>query len=76
MTGGSYRSRYIRFTKFFLGLIQHRILWKKESACGCAGVFSAHGAVELYAEPSTLLVPWTSWRFASLWATFLRFRRQ
>lgn len=23
---------------------------KKEAACGCAGVFSAHSAIELYAE--------------------------
>ena len=23
---------------------------KKESACGCAGIFSAHAAIELYAE--------------------------
>jgi dihydroorotase len=22
----------------------------KEAACGCAGIFSAHGAIELYAE--------------------------
>ena len=24
--------------------------YQKESACGCAGVFSAHAAIELYAE--------------------------
>lgn len=37
--------------KFFLGTdsAPHPV-GKKESACGCAGVFSAHGAVELYAE--------------------------
>jgi len=37
--------------KFFLGTdsaphAQHA----KESACGCAGVYSAHAAIELYAE--------------------------
>ncbi|MDH5302274.1 MAG: dihydroorotase [Gammaproteobacteria bacterium] len=37
--------------KFFLGTdsaphAQHR----KETACGCAGIFSAHAAIELYAE--------------------------
>lgn len=37
--------------KFFLGTdsAPHETGYK-ESACGCAGVFSAHAAVELYAE--------------------------
>jgi len=38
-------------SKFFLGTdsAPHDIV-QKESACGCAGVFSAHAAIELYAE--------------------------
>lgn len=42
-TGGS--------PKFFLGTdsAPHSRM-AKESACGCAGVYSAHGAIELYAE--------------------------
>ena len=38
-------------SKFFLGTdsAPHDKL-QKESACGCAGVFSAHAAIELYAE--------------------------
>jgi dihydroorotase len=37
--------------KFFLGTdsAPHAVI-TKETACGCAGVFSAHAAVELYAE--------------------------
>ena len=37
--------------KFFLGTdsAPHN-KYQKESACGCAGVFSAHAAIELYAE--------------------------
>ena len=37
--------------KFFLGTdsAPHTV-GAKESACGCAGVFSAHGTIELYAE--------------------------
>ena len=37
--------------KFFLGTdsVPHD-KYQKESACGCAGVFSAHAAIELYAE--------------------------
>ena len=37
--------------KFFLGTdsAQHAVT-TKEAACGCAGVFTAHAAVELYAE--------------------------
>ena len=37
--------------KFFLGTdsAPHE-KYQKESACGCAGVFSAHAAIELYAE--------------------------
>jgi dihydroorotase len=37
--------------KFFLGTdsAPHE-KHQKESACGCAGVFSAHAAIELYAE--------------------------
>ena len=41
----------------------------KESGCGCAGVFTAHAAVELYCEaehatitassPASLLTPYT-----------------
>ena len=42
-TGGS--------RKFFLGTdsAPHR-RHAKEAACGCAGIYSAHGAIELYAE--------------------------
>ena len=37
--------------KFFLGTDSApHATEDKESACGCAGVFSAHAAVELYAE--------------------------
>jgi dihydroorotase len=37
--------------KFFLGTDSApHDLDKKESACGCAGIFSAHAAIELYAE--------------------------
>jgi len=37
--------------KFFLGTdsAPHAIN-KKETACGCAGVYNAHAAIELYAE--------------------------
>jgi dihydroorotase len=42
-TGGS--------PKFFLGTDSApHVRMAKESACGCAGVYSAHGAIELYAE--------------------------
>ncbi|TMW61595.1 hypothetical protein Poli38472_012786 [Pythium oligandrum] len=38
-------------TKFFLGTDSAPHLQsKKESSCGCAGIYSAHAAVELYAE--------------------------
>lgn len=38
-------------TKFFLGTDSApHVRGAKESACGCAGVYSAHGAIELYAE--------------------------
>jgi len=37
--------------KFFLGTDSApHPKWAKESACGCAGVYSAHAALELYAE--------------------------
>ena len=38
-------------TRFFLGTdsAPHSIA-KKESDCGCAGIYTAHGAIELYAE--------------------------
>ena len=37
--------------KFFLGTDSApHTLFSKESACGCAGVYTAHAAVELYAE--------------------------
>ena len=37
--------------KFFLGTDSApHDREKKESACGCAGIFSAHAAIELYAE--------------------------
>jgi dihydroorotase len=37
--------------KFFLGTDSApHALGAKESACGCAGCFTAHGAIELYAE--------------------------
>ena len=37
--------------KFFLGTDSApHDKYQKESACGCAGVFSAHAAIELYAE--------------------------
>jgi dihydroorotase len=37
--------------KFFLGTDSApHARSQKESACGCAGIYSAHGAVELYAE--------------------------
>ena len=37
--------------KFFLGTDSApHALSNKEAACGCAGVFTAHAAVELYAE--------------------------
>ena len=37
--------------KFFLGTDSApHTKYQKESACGCAGVFSAHAAIELYAE--------------------------
>ena len=37
--------------KFFLGTDSApHDKYEKESACGCAGVFSAHAAIELYAE--------------------------
>jgi dihydroorotase len=37
--------------KFFLGTDSApHFQFEKESACGCAGVFSAHAAIELYAE--------------------------
>mmetsp|Transcript_23889 Transcript_23889/g.40564 ORF Transcript_23889/g.40564 Transcript_23889/m.40564 type:complete len:349 (-) Transcript_23889:254-1300(-) len=37
--------------KFFLGTDSApHPTWAKYSACGCAGVFSAHAAIELYAE--------------------------
>ena len=38
-------------TKFFLGTDSApHARHKKESACGCAGVFSAHAAIEIYAS--------------------------
>ena len=37
--------------KFFLGTDSApHYQYEKEAACGCAGVFSAHAAIELYAE--------------------------
>ena len=37
-------------TRFFLGTDSApHAKHKKESACGCAGIFSAHAAIELYA---------------------------
>jgi dihydroorotase len=38
--------------KFFLGTdsAPHDIVTAKETACGCAGIYTAHAAVELYAE--------------------------
>ena len=37
--------------KFFLGTDSaHHPRQAKESACGCAGIYSAHAAIELYAE--------------------------
>jgi dihydroorotase len=37
--------------KFFLGTDSApHYQNEKESACGCAGIFSAHAAIELYAE--------------------------
>lgn len=37
--------------KFFLGTDSApHLTHKKESACGCAGVFSAHAAIEFYAQ--------------------------
>jgi dihydroorotase len=37
--------------KFFLGTDSApHIASKKESACGCAGIYSGHAALELYAE--------------------------
>ena len=37
--------------KFFLGTDSApHYQYEKESSCGCAGVFSAHAAIELYAE--------------------------
>ena len=37
--------------KFFLGTDSaHHYQNEKESACGCAGIFSAHAAIELYAD--------------------------
>ena len=37
--------------KFFLGTDSApHYKNEKESACGCAGIFSAHAAIELYAE--------------------------
>lgn len=38
-------------SKFFLGTDSApHTLQKKESACGCAGIYSAHAAIEIYAE--------------------------
>lgn len=38
-------------SKFFLGTDSApHIATKKESGCGCAGIYSAHSALELYAE--------------------------
>jgi dihydroorotase len=38
--------------KFFLGTdsAPHDVVTAKETACGCAGIYTAHAAVELYAE--------------------------
>lgn len=37
--------------KFFLGTDSApHMLSRKENACGCAGIYSSHGAIELYAE--------------------------
>ena len=37
--------------KFFLGTDSApHVIRKKESACGCAGIFTGHAAIELYAE--------------------------
>jgi dihydroorotase len=37
--------------RFFWAPIQHRIpVSDKESSCGCAGCYTAHAALELYAE--------------------------
>lgn len=37
--------------KFFLGTDSApHVQTKKESACGCAGIYSAHAAMELYAQ--------------------------
>ena len=37
--------------KFFLGTDSApHARSRKESACGCAGIYTAHGAIELYAE--------------------------
>ena len=37
--------------KFFLGTDSApHVRSAKEAACGCAGIYTAHGAIELYAE--------------------------
>jgi len=49
--------------KFFLGTDSApHARGAKESACGCAGVYSAHAAVELYAEAFEQAAPSTAWR--------------
>ncbi|MDX1810833.1 MAG: dihydroorotase, partial [Gammaproteobacteria bacterium] len=38
-------------SKFFLGTDSApHVQSKKETACGCAGIYTAHAAIELYAE--------------------------
>ena len=47
--------------KFFLGTDSApHVREAKESACGCAGIFTAHAALELYAEAFDAAMPSTS----------------
>ena len=39
----------------------------KESACGCAGIYSAHAALELYTEFLMLTTSWINWRVRSFY---------
>ena len=45
----------------------------KEAACGCAGIYTAHAGIELYAEAFDAPRAWTNWRdLPAFWRRFLR----
>jgi dihydroorotase len=50
--------------KFFsVPTAHHTLATPREAACGCAGVYTAHAAIELYAEAFDAVVHWIGWRF-------------